>query len=100
MKRIALGDGRWFNAESATLYQEGTQWDGHNYASVATGTQWDHESLWHTAGEAWVMHAWSDWQGSGEAYNVVSASEAARWLIRNNLDLPPTLVQTGAELEV
>lgn len=76
----------WFDPEQATSYQEDTWWDGSNNISVATGSQWDHELLYYTAGEFWVLHRWSQWQGTGASYEFVYANRAREWLLLNHHD--------------
>jgi hypothetical protein len=83
MTRQAIDEGGWFDRDAAKRWSEGTRWDGSNHISVATGSQWEHESLWRTKRGVYVLHAWSDWQGSGEGWTRIDASEAAEWLIRN-----------------
>jgi hypothetical protein len=83
MKRISLPDGRWFDAEKAQGWEESTTWDGRNHVSDATGSQFDHEHLYRTRGGVYVLHHWSQWQGSRETYEEISGEDAARWLVRN-----------------
>lgn len=77
------GSGRWFNSKKAKSWEEGTNWNGNNHISLATGSQWEHEILYRTRGGIYVLHCWSQWQGSGESYEEISAEDAARWLSRN-----------------
>jgi len=88
MRRVALtdGSGRWFDADSATRYDEATEWDGRNRISLATGSQWDHECLYRTRGGRWIRHWWSQWQGTVDRYEEVTLEEAAAWLVRNGYD--------------
>ena len=86
MRRVALPDGRWFDVDSAEKFEEATFWDGRNRISRATGSQWDHETLYRTKAGHWVKHWWSQWQGSVDRWEVVDDDEAARWLVRNGYD--------------
>jgi hypothetical protein len=105
-KRIQLQDeegaptGKWFDPAKATEWEEATWWNGNNHISRATGSQWEHETLYRTAGGAWVLHHWSQWQGSTESYTLVSASEAAAWLVRCEHEPPAELSQYVNESEV
>lgn len=81
MARINLGHGKWFETSSAECFAEDTRWDGNNHISVATGSQWEHEELYLTRGGAWILHSWSQWQGSRSHYTEISADTARRWLI-------------------
>jgi len=66
--------------------------DGHNFISVATGSQWHHETLYRsTKGRHYVVRT-SDLQGSGAGHaEWVSPEEAARWLGVNQHDIPAEL---------
>lgn len=83
MARISLGNGKWFSTRAATTWEEDTRWDGRNHISLATGSQWDHEQLYRTPKGTWVLHCWSQWQGSRPSYEVISEAEAHAWLIAN-----------------
>lgn len=81
MARINLGGGRWFNPKASECFAEDTRWNGNNHISVATGSQWDHEELYRTRGGVWILHSWSQWQGSRPSYEVISDERARVWLI-------------------
>ena len=55
----------WFDRSTAESWGEDTRWDGSNHVSIATGSQWDHEQLYQTAGGRFVLYRWSQWQGRG-----------------------------------
>lgn len=101
MKRQPLTDdsGAWFDLDKATPYDEDTYWDGNNTISVATGSQWDHEMMWRTAGGRWILHRDSSWRGSGESWEAVEPDVAARWMVRNGHE-PPELTAQVAKLEI
>lgn len=75
------GSGGWFDSEKAICFKENTRWDGRNYISNATGSQWDHEALYFTKSGNWVLNCWSQWQGSTETYERIDEATAMRWLI-------------------
>lgn len=81
MKRIALSDGGWFDAETAVEFQESTWWNGSNHISAATQDQWLHEKLFFTRGGTWVLNCWSQWQGTPERYSRITERKAVAWLI-------------------
>jgi hypothetical protein len=84
MNRVALTDGRWFDLDAASRFAEGEYFDGHNYISKATGSQWEHEALYRTAGGSWILTRWSDWQGSpAPTYEAIPDAAAAAWLAAN-----------------
>jgi len=84
MTRQVLDDGGWFDADRAEQWEEATRWDGNNHISRATGSQWAHECLYRTRKGVWVLHAWSQWQGSTPRWHRVSAPDAIAWLLRND----------------
>ena len=90
MQRIALTDefgnptGTWFDADRAIRYAEDEDWDGSNFISRATGSQWNHEALYRTASGRWILNGWSAYQGSTETYYEISPSRAEDWLIAND----------------
>lgn len=102
-RQITNDNGRWFDEDAATEFVEDTNWDGSNHISVATGSQWNHESLYRTAGQIWILHAWSQWQGSGESYEIITEDAAARWLSSNghhDAELPQATTDAIAALQV
>ena len=100
MNRQTTSDGKWFDLERATKYSENTRFDGSNHISVNTGSQWNHQALYCTAGGAWVVNHWSQYQGSDESWDRVTAEEAVAWLIANDHELPETLAREAQALEI
>jgi hypothetical protein len=108
MSRIALSEngektGRFFDDKKADLYKEDTNWNGNNWISEATGSQWSHESVYRTAGGAYVLNCYSQYEGSEETYEIISKREAAEWFVKNNYkedELPEELKKQVEELEV
>jgi hypothetical protein len=81
------------NTDNATKsWRESQRFDGRNMISVATGTQWDHETLYRSRkGRYYVEHD-SQYQGSLSYAEWISNHEAVRWLIANGyLELPDDL---------
>jgi hypothetical protein len=76
----------WFDADTATKFEEDTYWDGRNRISKATGSQWNHEALYRTKGGRWVLNRWSQWQGSRETWEFLDDDAAREWLISQNHD--------------
>lgn len=83
--RIALTDGSntYFDKDHATEYDEDTNWDGHNYVSVATGSDFNHQILYRTANGRWVLHSWSQREGSMDKYEAIPDADAFGWLVCN-----------------
>lgn len=105
--RQRLDDGRWFAIDRAEKVDEGTRWNGNNHISLATGSQWEHEALYRTAGGKWVLNSWSQWQGSSETWEEIEDEAAAAWLVRNEYQdaqipeaLRPLVAEHIAALEV
>jgi hypothetical protein len=79
-------------------WDEATRWNGNNHISKATGSQWEHETLYCSSkGRYYVEHT-SQWQGSTPSARFVSAKEAASWLLANEHELPGELEAAGAEV--
>lgn len=76
----------YFDRDKATEYREATRWDGNNNISVTTGSQWEHQALYRTAGGRWVLRNWSQWQGTEETYQFVTPERAQEWLLINDED--------------
>jgi predicted DNA binding CopG/RHH family protein len=76
----------WFDPASAEAFNEATRWDGNNHISLVTGSQWDHQTLYRTKGGRWVLHSWSQWQGSTPTHAFVTDDQAREWLLVNELD--------------
>ncbi len=100
MKRQSITNGGWFDIDRATKYTEATRWNGNNHISLATGSQWNHESLYCTANHAWILHEWSQWQGSGESYTKIDKTSASEWLTRMGCEVPLDLIAEQARGEV
>lgn len=99
MSRVSLGNGKWFDDDKATKWSESTTWNGNNHISDATGSQWDHEAVYRTAKGTWVLHAWSQWQGSRPSYRTIDEATAIEWLIANrHHDAVPAPALAAAEV--
>ncbi len=85
MSTYRMDDGTVVKTENAVQsWEEDTRWDGNNHISVATGSQWEHETLYKSRkGRYWIEHT-SNWQGRMPHAEWVSNHEAARWLLHNN----------------
>lgn len=83
MGRVHLPNGKWFDPEKAIEFSESTCWNGNNHISVNTGSQWIHETLYHTKSGVWVLYHSSQWQGSLPSWEIIGLDTAATWLIVN-----------------
>jgi hypothetical protein len=69
-----LENGSWFDLDRATIFSEGAIRDGNN---------WDHEELARTATGRFVLHVWSQREGSRDSWILLGVEEAYGWLLRN-----------------
>lgn len=88
MRRInitenGLNTPQWFDADSAETYKEKSTWNGSNWISNITGSQFHHEMLYKTKLGKWVLGKWSDYQGSVDSFEVITEETAMEWFIRN-----------------
>lgn len=92
MARFRMEDGTVIDTANASAkWDEATRWDGRNHISKATGSQWDHQTLYRSRkGRYYIVHS-SQWQGSTDHAEWVSEHEAARWLMTNDEELPEDL---------
>lgn len=102
MKRVTLtdGSGRWFDAEQAERWDEHQWFDGRNLISSATGSQWEHETLYRTSSGRWVLHSTSARQGVPDRWVELAPSRAAAWLVRNKKEPPEELLKYVEALEI
>ena len=99
MSRYRMDDGVIVDTDKSThQYEESTRWNGNNHISIATGSQWEHETLYRSAkGRYYVEHT-SQWQGSTPSARWVDHAEAASWLIENGEELPDELAALEQEI--
>ena len=100
MKRQALDNGKWFDLDSATAFAEEATFDGNNYISEATGSQWDHQELYRTKSGKWILHHWTQWQGSRDTWEEIDGNTAAKWLVKNDHDPHEACASEYAALEI
>ena len=99
MSTYRMDDGTVVKTENASQsWDEDTRWDGNNHISVATGTQWNHQTLYRSRkGRYYVEHE-SQWQGTLPHADWVSTHEAVRWLLANGRELPADLAALEDEV--
>ena len=99
MSTYKMDDGTVIDTDKAQQHwDEDTNWDGSNHISKATGSQWNHQTLYKSRkGRYYVEHT-SQWQGSRPHVEWVSNEEAARWLLNNEHELPTDLAHLEDEL--
>ena len=92
MARYKMSDGMVVDtANASACHEEGTRWDGNNNISVATGTQWNHETLYRSRKGRYYIEHTSQWQGSSPSAEWVSNEAAVRWLLANAREVPTEL---------
>lgn len=98
--KLKLENGRVLDTENSRCkYHEETDWDGSNHISRATGSQWDHQTLYGTRNSGYVLVHTSQWQGSQPSAEMISNEEAAAWLVLMGKDLPKDLVECAKAIE-
>jgi hypothetical protein len=102
MTRYAMPDGIVVDTAKATdVYHERTTYDGRNSISLATGEQWEHETLYRSRRGRYYVERSSDWQGRPSSAAWLTAQQAAAWLLRNHYpisDLPADLAALADEV--
>jgi hypothetical protein len=84
-----MGDGSIANTDLAQRHwQEDTYHDGFCRISRATGTQWNHESLYLSRNNRFYVVSSSQWEGSQDSARYVSNEEAVKWLLVNGHEVP------------
>jgi hypothetical protein len=92
MARYQTHDGKMADTEKAReSWEEKSDFNGNNFISRATGSQWKHETLYLSAkGNYYIEHT-SQWQGSMPGACFVDPCAAAQWLLNNGHELPEDL---------
>lgn len=99
MNTYRMDDGTVLKTENATAnWDEKREHDGRNFISLATGSQWAHETLYRSRkGRYWIEHT-SQWQGSRDYAEWISKHSAAQWLLANGHELPEDLKALETEV--
>jgi len=99
MSTYRMSDGTVVKTENSQQHwNEDTYWDGHNRCSKATGSQWEHETLYKSRKGRYYVESTSGCQGRRDTAEWVSNEEAARWLIANGEELPEDLAALESEI--
>lgn len=79
--------------KSTKQYEESTDWNGNNWISRATGSQWHHQTLYRSRkGRYYIINS-SNYEGSSDTAEWLSPQEATRWLLLMGHDLPSDLME-------
>jgi hypothetical protein len=100
MSVYRMEDGTVINTDKAKQsWEEATRFNGSNMISVATGSQWHHQTLYESRkGRFYIEHT-SQWQGSVDRCEWVSEQEAVRWLLANEEEVPDRLAHIVEQVE-
>lgn len=99
MSKYRMDDGTVIDTSKAQQHwDEDTYWDGNNHISTATGSQWNHQTLYKSRKGRYYIEHTSQWQGSKAHVEWVSPEEATRWLLHNEHDLPEDLKHLEEEV--
>lgn len=77
--------------KATKFWKEDSNWDGSNWISAATGSQWEHQTLYRSRkGRYYIEHS-SNWANRMSYAEWISPQEATRWLILMDYELPEEL---------
>jgi hypothetical protein len=92
MARYRMEDGTVVDTLHATAsWQDREDWDGRNWISRATGSQWTNQKLYRSRKGRYYIEHTSQWQGSRPYAEWVSPQEAAEWLLLMEEEIPEDL---------
>jgi len=99
LDRYRMEDGTIVDTSKASAHWDSAQdHDGRNFIDRATGSQWNHETLYKSRRGRYYIEHTSQYQGSRPHAEWVSEHEAARWLIHNDHKLPEDLAKLADEV--
>jgi hypothetical protein len=95
-----MEDGTVVNTDKARQsWDEATYWNGHNHISKATGSQWNHETLYESRKGRFYKVWWSQYEGTASRAEWLDEHEAVRWLLHNEQEVPGGLQHLVEEVE-
>ena len=99
MTTYRMDDGTVVKTENATQsWDEKRYHNGNNWISVATRSQWNHETLYRSRrGRYWIEHT-SQMQGREDYAEWIGNHSAAQWLLANGHELPDDLKPLETEV--
>ena len=99
MARYKVEDGIILDtANAAQTWNEASDWNGRNHISRATGSQWEHETLYKSAKGKYWIECTSQWQGSLPSARPITKAEAAAWILHNDGEIPSDLEDYAAQV--
>lgn len=99
MSRFKMDDGTVVDPELASdTWEEHTYFDGRNMISKATGSQWEHETLYRSKKGRYYIVWYSQRQGSGSTARWLDHKEAVSWILLNKGEVPADLADVAADV--
>ena len=96
MSKYRMEDGRVQNTDKASAeWEEAIDWNGRNFVSRPTGSQWEHETLYRSSKGRYYVERTSLRQGSSPYAELLTSERAAAWLLANGHELPQDLSGPG-----
>lgn len=98
--KYRMKDGTIINtARASARWIEATDFNGRNQISRATGSQWNHETLYRSRRGRYYIECTSQWQGSQGHCEWISPERAAAWLSVMDADIPAELTEVADQIE-
>jgi hypothetical protein len=84
MQKIFIGQGRWFDFDTAYKFdsKQFTAEDGHR--DKATGGIFTRQTLYFTKKGNWILSEWDERSPEEGAYRILTENEACQWLATQN----------------
>lgn len=99
MTTYRMDDGIVVDTNKASdTWEEKCDWDGRNFISRATGSQWEHETLYRSRKGRYYLESSSQYQGTRPSAYWIEPEAAASWLLAMERELPADLLQYADEL--
>jgi hypothetical protein len=94
--KYRMEGGRVLDTDKASAeWEEAIDWNGQNFVSRPTGSQWEHETLYRSSKGRYYIERTSQRQGSRPHAELVTNEQAAAWLLANDHELPQDLAGPG-----
>jgi len=99
MARYQMEDGTVLDTERSTQsWDEESDWNGSNWVSRATGSQWNHETLYRSRRGRYYIEHISQMQGVRARAAWIEKRDAAAWLLLMGHKIPDELAEVADEV--
>ena len=99
MTRYSMSNGTVLDTDKAAQsWKEATRWNGNNHISVATGSQWEHQTLYRSRKGRFYLEHESECQGSLSSAEWIDEHRAVAWLLVNGHEVPADLEALAEEV--